>query len=57
MRNRVLCGDAACMSPRQVASSVGQDGPIWLGHQGEMDWYLCVIDLQKLRIGPDPEMF
>jgi hypothetical protein len=48
MCNQVLCGDALCTTPRQVAVLVGgPDGLIWDDHQGEMDWCLCVIDLPK----------
>lgn len=66
MCNQVLYGDIICTTPRQVAPLAGgPDGLVWLDHQGEMDWCLCVIDLPKTlnrsklrwRQDSDPEIF
>jgi len=66
MCNQVLYGDTVCATPRQLALLVGGvERLIWLEHQGDLDWCLCVIDLPKTlnraklkwKQGSDPESF
>lgn len=48
MCTHVFCGQMACATPRQLADFIG--GPqelVWLAHENEMDWSLCVIDVPE----------
>ncbi len=48
MCTHVFCGETTCATPRQLADFIG--GPeelVWLGHENEMDWCLCVIDVPE----------
>jgi len=44
----VSCGGRTYATPRQLSELIGgPQGLVWLEHAGEMDWFLCTIDISK----------
>lgn len=40
--------ETACATPRQLADLIGGARKlVWLAHEDEMDWCLCVIDVPE----------
>lgn len=44
----VFCAQTTCATPRQLADFIGgAQELVWLAHENEMDWCLCVIDVPE----------